>query len=82
MTNIAPTYRLPDGTKVKVRILTDSVFNKRYGSGTHACWVLEQQTIYLRKSRHFDEQVEDLLHELDHAWVDARENLKEKLLEE
>lgn len=82
MKQFPSSYTFPGNTKVHVRCMTDKWFEDAgYTEETCAFWDSDKAVIRLRKSRTSVLQVEDLLHELDHAWVDAREWLKTKLME-
>ncbi len=67
---------LPYGYKIRVKQLTDKLFNEEWGADCWAGWVVEEMTIYLRRSRHPYDKAADLAHELQHALVDYAEHVK------
>lgn len=79
---IKPTFTFPYGYKIHVKILKGNNFIKINGNNPMlACWDQDSQTIYLRDDRIAAELWQDFLHELDHAWTDYREWLRNKVHE-
>ena len=61
---------LPFDYIIKVRQLCNRDFDEETGGGCLACWIVEEQTIYLRKNRPIRKRRADLAHELLHAAAD------------
>ena len=78
---IKPTFTLPYGYKVHTKIQSPKQFLKA-GAGIHdlAFWCGSSQTIYLRSDRAPVEVWADYIHELEHAWVDYRWWLQNRLV--
>ena len=73
------SFTLPYGYHISTKVYTKSRFLKA-GGGTSdfAFWCSARQTIFLRADRLPTEQWEDYLHELDHAWTDYKEWLRQQ----
>ena len=61
---------LPFGYTIKIVQLPDAEFDEETGGGCLACWLVDEQTIYLRKSRTIRKRRADLAHEFLHACAD------------
>ena len=62
---------LPFGYTIKIVQLPDKEFDDESGGGCLACWLVDEQTIYLRKNRPIRKRRADLAHEFLHACADA-----------
>ena len=62
--------RFPFGYTVKVVQLDHREFEEETGGGCLACWMTDERTIYLDKSRPIKKRRADLSHEVLHAAAD------------
>lgn len=61
---------LPFGYRVMIKQIPRKELEGHLGNGVMASWVVEDQTIYLDKSRPIKKRRADLAHELVHALAD------------
>jgi len=61
---------LPFGYVIKIVQLPDREYDEETGGGCLACWIVEEQTVYLRKNRPIRKRRADLAHEFLHACTD------------
>ena len=76
MSGRIPTrINLPFRYLVRVVQLGQREYTKECGDDSLACWVVEERTIYLRRSRPQKKKRADLAHELGHAFLDFQTHL-------
>lgn len=61
---------LPFGYLILIVQLCNREYDEECGSDSLACWVVEERTVYLRKSRTIRKRRADLAHEFLHACAD------------
>ena len=61
---------LPFGYIIKIVQLPDREYDEETGGDCIACWIVEEQTVYLRKNRPIRKRRADLAHEFLHACAD------------
>lgn len=70
VTRIPSQVTLPFGYVITISELPDKEFDIETGGDCLACWIVEEQTVYLRKNRTIRKRRSDLAHELLHACAD------------
>lgn len=75
---IPATLTFPGAYKILIRNVSKEFMEGLGWGDADAVWNSEDMTIYLRKDMSFIKKKHDLLHELEHAWVDAKLELERK----
>ena len=75
---ILKSYTFPGPLKVHIREVSKEFMEGQGWGDADAVWNSNDSTIYLRLDMPFVKKKHDLLHELEHAWVDAKLILERK----
>lgn len=75
---IPKAYTFPGSYKVLIKQVSKEYFEGQAWVDAEATWVSTEKTIYLREDTPYLKKKQDLLHELEHAWVDAKLELERK----